>query len=57
MEKVATVTFDKVDGHTVTGKDIVAAFSSMKEAFAFVSNCKQNPYITNVKLARTEQLN
>ena len=52
MEKVATVTFDKVEGHTVTGKNIVTNFGSMKDAFVFVSECERNPYIENVKLDR-----
>lgn len=52
MEKVATVTFDKDDGHTVIGKDLVTAFSSMKDAFEFASECNRNPYISNIKLER-----
>ena len=56
MEKVATVTFDKVEGHTVTGTNIVTSFGSMKDAFVFVSECKRNPYIENVKLDRFDRL-
>tara|TARA_S200000501_G_scaffold341123_1_gene350205 strand:+ start:97 stop:270 length:174 start_codon:yes stop_codon:yes gene_type:complete len=52
MKKIATVTFDKVEGHTVTGTNIVTSFGSMKDAFVFVSECKLNPYIENVKLDR-----
>ena len=52
MEKVATVTFDKDDGHTVTGKNLVTSFGNMKDAFVFVSECERNPYISNVKLER-----
>jgi len=55
MEKVATVTFDKVNGLTVVGNDIVAAFTNLKEAFVFVSECKRNPYIKNVKLNRFDK--
>ena len=32
MEKVATVTFDKVEGHTVTGKNIVTNVGSAHHA-------------------------
>ena len=55
MEKVATVTFDKVNGLTVVGNDIVATFNSLKEAFAFVSECERNPYIKNIKLNRFDK--
>ena len=52
MEKVAIVTFDKVSGLTVVGENLIAGFTSFKEAFAFVSECERNPYIQNVKLNR-----
>jgi len=52
MKKIATVTFDKVEGHTVTGTNIVTSFGSMKDAFVFEVECKLNPYIENVKLDR-----
>jgi len=52
MEKVAIVTFDKVSGLTVVGENLIAGFTSLKEAFAFASECERNPYIQNVKLDR-----
>jgi len=52
MEKVATVTFDKVSGLTVVGENLIAGFTSLKEAFAFASECERHPYIINVKLDR-----